>query len=92
MEGDKSWIDGDRLKEVCDKAGVADPGLVDKLAKYFQEGADIGCQGEGQLATNGSDVTEGPEFGAWIVDSIQTCVKDRICIWPLRKDEISFYA
>ena len=41
---DRFRIDGTMFKEVCNKAGVSDPELVDKVTKYIEEGADIRWQ------------------------------------------------
>ena len=83
-----SWVDGSKLRDRCESAGIPNRRWVESVVRDVVEGSNIGCKQEGRLPTRANNDASAALYGERVADSLQSWVKEGIAVGPLMEEEL----
>ena len=83
-----SWIDHVKLKAEAVRVGIQDQVWVDSVCSTMENGAPLGCLGEGRMPCDSKNSESSYEHGARVADSLQSYIKDGYMYGPYKKEDL----
>jgi hypothetical protein len=77
-----------KLKQWAHALGCSDMDRFQRVVRYIQEGADIGCKGEAREPTRSSNAASAYEFSPQVTDAIAEWVTKGYAFGPVNKEEV----
>jgi len=71
------------LKQWVQALGCSDESRFERVVRYIQEGADIGCRGEARQPTRSTNAASAYEFGPQVTDAVAEWVKKGYAYGPV---------
>ncbi len=71
------------LKQWVRALGCSDESRFERVVRYIQEGADIGCRGEARQPTKSTNAASAYEFGPQVTDAVAEWVKKGYAYGPV---------
>ena len=83
-----SWVSSSKLRELCSEVGYSGSERLNRVCLRLEQGADIGCKGQGRLPTFSKNAPSMYKHAPKVADALQTWINQGIAVGPLLREEV----